>query len=538
MTKSFLVGFWVWVVFLALGPLKGAEEPTFYKIQNRWLGDQALFDDGGKVSYGSGSGDAYLWSLEEKAGLARIKNKGTGHYMAVPNGGTDVMAVDSLDDSDATTQWVVLPVVKPWSGLKNEGNSKFVNIEGKLGHAVCDSDAAPNDSENGHWASQWNLAYVSGPIPPPPVVRGQIGVTSPAYGSDVQGDTNLTITAPGFASVEVKCWQQGGEFGSDSTVGTVTLDDSGKGELVFPANKYPHGPITVRISGEGGGMKDTCNLQLYNKGGVSWNEGIPKDAPPPAEGMSLVYADDFSGPLSISKTGAGATYYSHKPGGGDFGKLPFTDFEAPNNPFSQVDTYLRIRADANKNSTGLISSLKKDGTGIMAKAPCYFECRFIAQNATGTWPAFWLMTRDVYKGLKEPADELDVIEGYGGFGPGNPNQTGYWTTTHTWNQKEKPLGGVYKQYPMTKFGGHSSWWETFHIYGCKITETDTIYYCDNIEVARHPTNPLSKTRPFFFLINLAVPGAGWHMDLSRYGGIADMYVDYVRVYQGAGGDAQ
>jgi hypothetical protein len=41
--------------------------------------------------------------------------------------------------------------------------------------------------------------------------------------------------------------------------------------------------------------------------------------------------------------------------------------------------------------------------------------------------------------------------------------------------------------------------------------------------------PLSKEQPFFFLINLAT-GGGWPVDLSRYGA-ADMYVDYVRVYQ-------
>ena len=58
----------------------------------------------------------------------------------------------------------------------------------------------------------------------------------------------------------------------------------------------------VRISGENGSVKDNCYLQLYNKGGVSWNEGMPKDPPPAAEGMSLVFADDFNGPLSISST--------------------------------------------------------------------------------------------------------------------------------------------------------------------------------------------------------------------------------------------
>ena len=69
----------------------------------------------------------------------------------------------------------------------------------------------------------------------------------------------------------------------------------------------------MRISGENGGVKDNCYLQLYNKSGVSWNEGIPKDPPPAAKGMSLVFADDFTGPLSISSTDPKAAYYDHKP---------------------------------------------------------------------------------------------------------------------------------------------------------------------------------------------------------------------------------
>lgn len=73
------------------------------------------------------------------------------------------------------------------------------------------------------------------------------------------------------------------------------------------------------------------------------------------------------------------------------------------------------------------------------------------------------------------------------------------------------------------------WYDQLHIYGCKITETDIIYYCDNIEVARHEVLPISKTKPFYFMINLST-GGGWPVDLSRYDGVIDMYVDYVRVY--------
>jgi hypothetical protein len=351
--------------------------------------------------------------------------------------------------------------------------------------------------------------------------------------------------APGFKRLTVKCWKQGEGFGSDSTLASVSLDAQGNGSFVFPADQYPHGPVTLRISGENGTLRDNCYLQLYNQGGVSWNEGMPKDPPPAAKGMSLVFADDFNGPLSISSTNSKATYYDHKPPGGwqDFSMHTFSGHESPKNPFSQTDSYLRIRASDQAHSSGLISSMKNDATGITAKAPCYFECRFLGPNAIGTWPSFWLLTdymTDQVKGRKVPCDELDIIEAYGGEGPREPNAFDtYMITPHCWDQGEpgkaaekQAFEGMHNPVHMRKFGIPSTWYETFHTYGCKITETDTVYYCDNVEVDRHATLPLSRMSPFFFLINLAT-GGGWPVDLSRYNGRADMYVDYVRVYSAA-----
>lgn len=371
----------------------------------------------------------------------------------------------------------------------------------------------------------------------------QAAVTSPDYGSEVRGDTKITISAAGFKSVTVKCWKQGPGFGADSTVATVALDAKGQGAFVFPADAYPHGPITVRIGGENGAVKDNCYLQLYNMGGVAWNEGLSGD-PPAAAGMKRIFTDDFTGALSISSTDPKARYYDHKPPSGwqDFSKHTFTGRESPKNPFAQIDTSLRIRASDKLNSSGLISSMKNDATGITAKAPCYFECRFLGPNAIGTWPAFWLMTdymTDHLRGRKVPCDELDIIEAYGGEGPKAPNAFDtYMICPHAWDQGEagkaiekKAFDALHNPIRMGKFGIPSAWFEAFHTYGCKITDSDTIYYCDNIEVGRHATLPLSKDKPFFFLINLAT-GGGWPVDLSRYGQ-ADMYVDFVRVYQGA-----
>jgi len=372
-----------------------------------------------------------------------------------------------------------------------------------------------------------------------------IAVTSPVYCSDILGNTTVNILAPNCAEVKIYCWKQNDSFGYSSVVDTVTLDAKGIGSFVFPADEYPHGPLTLRISGQIiisglATIPDNCYLQLYNKGGVSWNEGMPAN-PSAATGMNLVFSDDFTN-MSIGNDGSGKTYYDHKPpyGTEDFSSIPFTNFSSLKNPFSQKDTYLRIRADANKNSTGLISSMFSNTNGFKTQAPCYFECRFIGSNAPGTWQGFWLLgVKDNINEYYEPSDELDIIEAYGGEGAGSPNSGAkYGIASHAWvqtgiaTQISDQFYATYFPANMSNHGIPSTWYEASHIYGCRVGLDYTIFYCDNIEVGRHPTLPLSKIKPFYFMINLAT-GGGWPVDLSRYNGLADMYVDYVRVYSSA-----
>ena len=529
----------------ACGSASAADgDVTSYKIQNRWK--QFMHVAGEKVGYDQGGDDArHRWVLEDTPGGQRIKNLETGAYLAANKDAAEVNLVHPRGAGvvDETSLWTIDVVSGTWLSIKSCATGKFLNCEPQRGFVVCDGANAPTSQT--WWLSQWEFVHVAGPPPPQRYRRHEIAVLSPPYCSDIAGDTRVDLVAPGFPRVTVKCWQPGAGAGTDSTVAVVDLDPQGRGSFNFPARAYPHGPVTVRISGENGAAKDNCYLQLYNQVGDSWNEGLPRD-PPAAAGMTLVFADDFSGPFTVSATGTQGTYYDHKPPGGqqDFSSLRFTSLAQPNNPFRQVDSYLRIRASEKAQSSGLISSLKNDASGITAQAPCYFECRFIGPNASGTWPAFWLLTDYMTgyvqgRGLDVPCDELDIIEAYGGEGPGHPNAfDAYMICPHAWNQgdtgkalESKAFEGLHNPIRMGKFGIPSTWFETFHTYGCKVTAADTLYYCDDHEVGRHPTLPLSRQLPFFFLINLAT-GGGWPVDLSRYNGVADMYVDYVRVYQG------
>ena len=375
-----------------------------------------------------------------------------------------------------------------------------------------------------------------------------IKVLEPRHRSDVRGNVAVEFEAKGMKRALARCWRHvGGEWGSDATLADIALKPDGRGWFVFRADEFPSGPTTIRIEAiDGKGLKDYCELQLYNLGGVPWRQGIPKADPPGAKGMKLIYKDDFDGPLSISPDGRGAKYAAHKTGGGDFSGWPFSDPKGDCIPFGQQGTYLRIHASkpaGTKGCTGIISSLRSDGTGVAVPVPAYFECRLMCHSAPGSWGAFWTLTKGTI-GMKEDdpryadtkkagCDELDVIECYGGYGLGHPNHGGkYGVTTHWWGQHQavKPPHAFPDAMQMA---GRSSWSWTFHTYGLAITETDTVYYFDDVEVLRHPTGPVTKSQDTWFLINYAIAGiSGWPYDLERYGNESDMWVDWVRVYCG------
>ena len=160
-----------------------------------------------------------------------------------------------------------------------------------------------------------------------------IRILSPELRSAVRGDVLVEFVAPGMTVARVMCWKQPTEerpdpLGHDAVVADVELDAQGRGSFVFPADEFPHGPVHVRIgaNNEDKTKRDYRELQLFNLGGLKWNHGIPESDPPQAEGMDLVFADDFDGSLSISKDGLNARYHSHKPGGRGFQWLAFFRF--------------------------------------------------------------------------------------------------------------------------------------------------------------------------------------------------------------------
>ena len=382
----------------------------------------------------------------------------------------------------------------------------------------------------------------------PPYPANRISIVAPDYRATVKGDTTVNLRAPGLASALATCWKQGPGFGADSeiTPAPIKLDAQGAGSFVFPADSYPHGPIIVRIKGltAGGKVADDCYLELFNAGGVSWDEGL-KDVPTPdpAKGMTLTFSDDFTRMPTISTTGAGATYCSNKPDkpeGGEFGDAIFADFDGPYNPFYQTETYLRMRMTWRPDvtdpkgwkrhaTTGFLSSEAHDGSGFHTQGgrAQYFECRLLNGAAPGTWPAFWTLSAKNHVGNTGPCNELDILESY------MPHTESYHITPHEWSYHEGK-GDKYKVQKVTQIGGKANVCQTFHTYACLITKDITRYYFDNVEVFSHPTLKYSWEDGNYFMINLAFQDrkdAYTNGDFNRYGGADDMWVDWVRVYE-------
>ncbi|MDG0814707.1 glycoside hydrolase family 16 protein [Cohnella rhizosphaerae] len=402
------------------------------------------------------------------------------------------------------------------------------------------------------------IAYVDSnkePVPvAPPVVIPEpvIAVTAPALGSSVSGTFKIRFSAPDMKNVWARAWHQPDEThadpnGYDAWIANTAPDALGAGEVEIDADLLPHGPLTIVLNawdapeGEPAFTKSaTSYVQLYNEGGVIWKKGIP--APPQqANGMKVKFEDDFDGPLSVSKTGAGTRYASLKPdwpNGSEFGEAIFADPADAVNPFAVLgDDYLRIRvarapegyADPQgwnrKYIGGLLSSVRLDGTGVSAKNG-YFEARIQMPAGKGAWPAFWLMSQNSSGADHLPSTaELDIVEAYG-HDPAGACQAKHWWSgspeSHQTNCSSENFA----------YGDNASTW---HTYGAKVTEDEVIYYIDDVEVWRHDSFAQANT-PLYFMLNLAL-GGGWPIDLSPYGDQIDMYVDYVRVFEPSEGDA-
>jgi hypothetical protein len=269
-------------------------------------------------------------------------------------------------------------------------------------------------------------------------------------------------------------------------------------------------------------------VQLVHAG----TAGAPVASSTAAGARTLAYDEEFSAPVSLSRTGAGADYAAAKPvfdGAQDFGDAIFPDPAAGDGNVGVVDGgYLHLGVQplpagstdpqgfGRTHLGGLLASARAGGSGFAAQYG-YFEARMFVPASTGTWPAFWLLPAD---NLVEPTPvvaEIDAVELYG------HDPRGACHSTHEYIDGKD--GGVARCGRRFDKDDQAVGW---HTYGVSVQPDENVFFIDGHEVASAP-QVRGGGSPMFFLADLAL-GGGWPVDLASTRNRADLYVDYVRVY--------
>ncbi|MBI4979266.1 MAG: RICIN domain-containing protein [Spirochaetes bacterium] len=129
---------------------------VYYKIKNRHLTNQFLCDGGDRVTYGSGSTDAYRWTLEYVGnGIFRLKNKSSGKYMHV-DGGLDYVELGTPAASDTKSQWFLVEMGDYWREIRNQYIEKSVASNTSRIHTDHQKGYAEYlNASYGWWTAQW-----------------------------------------------------------------------------------------------------------------------------------------------------------------------------------------------------------------------------------------------------------------------------------------------------------------------------------------------------------------------------------------------
>jgi Glycosyl hydrolases family 16 len=356
-------------------------------------------------------------------------------------------------------------------------------------------------------------------------------VSCPPSGAVVDGVVELQVVpGAGYSAVEATVWTAE----VDGPVGAPVRaepDAAGIARLAVDVRAADPDPLTVEVAATGPQReRRAVHFQLYRRVGDRPEVDVASSAP--ATGRTLVYAEEFDGPVSLSRTGLGADYAAAKPthnGAEDFGDAIFAD---PALGFDSVrvvdDRYLRIDVEplpagysdpqgwGRTHLGGMLASARPGGSGFSAQYG-YFEARMLAPAAPGTWPAFWMLPSDNLIAPTPVVAEIDAVELYG------HEPKGTCHVTHDYQGgRDDGVSHCGQRFPNERDA--LSW----HTYGVSITPVGITFYVDGSVVATAP-QVSGGSAPLFFLVNFAL-GGGWPVDLAAVQGRAALYVDYVRVF--------
>lgn len=324
---------------------------------------------------------------------------------------------------------------------------------------------------------------------------------------EVDGTVTLTATASNNAAIT---W-----LTADASIATVT-DGKVKGIKAG----------TVIITAKAGTLTAICTVTVRAKSNIAPNMPNP-------DGYTLVWNDEFNG-NSLDRTkwdyqvgtrdvsGNGPEYWGNN-------ELQYYT-EGDNLTFldgSMIITAKREqRGDRPFTSARIVTRNKAYWTFG------YMEARMQTPAQLGMWPAFWMLPQPHESnnyGTWAANGEIDIMEARGR----EPNKVD--TTIHFGGQWPQ---NTYKSKSTTLSSSTEEW----HTYGVEWTEDYLAWIVDGVVVYRLNNNEWWTSssqvasapfdRPFYILLNLAVGGSydGNRQPEASFTS-ADMFVDYVRVFQ-------
>lgn len=130
----------------------------------------------------------------------------------------------------------------------------------------------------------------------------------------------------------------------------------------------------------------------------------------------------------------------------------------------------------------------------------YFEARMKWDVVTGSWPAFWLITKQGIEG-EQHVGELDIFEGQGN----DPNH--FYGTINEWNGPTDLVttnSPYHNRFPLPAKNNFAQW----HTYGLLWVPGRVTWYFDNEVVGTAPTPAIFDQQDFFIILG-SQEGANW-----------------------------
>lgn len=354
-------------------------------------------------------------------------------------------------------------------------------------------------------------------------------IKSVVFAGTGAGFKNIMVVVPGGA------WIQTTRNADRTWNGTADL------------SAQPTGPYTVRVYGwwdDVAGIEQQVALDfvmlLNNR---AKPVALPPD-PPQAKGMKLLHTDDFTkGPLNPI-WGLGV-----RPDGTQWGSG--AHFVLANEPeFNQVFTFpmpsfLRIRAIHNDNYvdpekwnrkfvSGLLCTVKPDGSGPGTFRKGYVEARVLFPIGKGMWPSLWAQNM----GMDNAGAGTHVSGGVEidmEFYCENPNPNKYyvscgvinWAGTDGKNGAAGTMG--------TGTGGsviNGMWLDmttAVRTIGILIDDTKVTWFIDDKQISQFALPRAATVDKFYWMLDNALSGGDWPLVVPP-AGYLDMFVDFIRLY--------